>query len=101
MNQKGPISKSDVLERIEGIEERTVWTDLFGGRELKGVRKNFGAINEIRNKVMHHRMILAKELLAESTDELEAYANHIHEDPSYPKRHSANALSAARLFLGG
>lgn len=106
VNQKGPISKSDVLERIEGIEERTVWTDLFGGRELKSVRKNFGAINEIRNKVMHHRTILAKEydgakeLLAESTNELEAYANHIHEDPSYPKRHSANALSAARL-LGG
>lgn len=94
------------MARIEGIEERTVWNDLFGDGELKGVRENFRAINKIRNKVMHHRTISAKEydeakeLLAESTGELETYANHIHEDPSYPKRHSANALSAARL-LGG
>lgn len=104
MNQKGPISKSDILARIEGIEERTVWNDLFGDGELKGVRENFRAINKIRNKVMHHRTISAKEydeakeLLTESTGELETYANHIHEDPSYPKRHSANALSAARLL---
>ena len=106
VNSKGPISKSDFLARIEGIEERTVWNDLFGDGELKGVRENFRAINKIRNKVMHHRTISAKEydeakeLLAESTGELETYANHIHEDPSYQKRHSANALSAARL-LGG
>lgn len=101
---KKPFTKDEISELIVRADENTVWASLFADGSLASVFKNYWVIYDIRNRVMHQRLIsarqydLARKALRESTNELNVYAERVLSDVCYPKRHAERAMNAARLI---
>lgn len=101
---KKPFTKDEINELIAHADENTVWASLFADGSLVPVFKNYWVLCDIRNKVMHQRLISAgqydraRKALRESIDGLNAYAERVLSDVSYPKRHAERAMNAARLI---
>lgn len=102
---KRPFTKDDVTDLLSRSNETTVWSVLFGGEALSSVRENFRQLCEMRNRVMHQRLITegnydrACEMLCTSIGELDAYIEKVRSDVmSYPERYAARAASAAKLI---
>lgn len=101
---KDLFTKCEIVDFITGLQEDTVWIQLFREETLPSVRKNYYALCDMRNKVMHHKLITeeaydrARRMLRASIGELDAYVEKIRSDVSYPKQHAARAASAAKLI---
>lgn len=101
---KDCFTKNEVIDFITRLREKTVWMKLFGEESLSSVRENYFVLCDMRNKVMHHKLITeknydrARKMLRRSIDELDAYVDKVRSDVSYPKRHAARAVDAAKLI---
>lgn len=101
---KESFTKEEAISFISKLDENTVWTQLFGEESLSKIRNNYFELCDMRNKVMHHRLISEKQydrtrkVLRESTDELDMYAELVLSDMRYLKRHAERAVSAAKLI---
>lgn len=101
---KKPFTKDELNELIARADENTVWANLFTDGSLASVFENYWVLHDIRNRVMHQRLISAgqydraRKALRESIDELNAYAERVLSDVSYPKRHAERAVNAAKLI---
>lgn len=101
---KDSFTKSEVVDFIVGLREDTVWTQLFGEDSLSTIRENYYSLCDVRNKVMHHKLITekaydcARKMLRTAIDELDSYVEGVRSDVSYPKHHAARAVGAAKLI---
>ena len=101
---KEPFTKEDISKYIAGLKEHTVWTRLFGDESLSSVRINYSELCDIRNKVMHQRLITEKDydharsMLRTSINELDTYADKVLADVNYPMLHAKRAADAAKLI---
>lgn len=101
---KRSFTKDEIEALVARADENTVWAHLFGDGSLAAVFRNYWDLCDVRNMVMHQRLIpekrydCARKALRESIDELDAYAERALSDVSYPKRHAERAVSAAKLI---
>lgn len=97
-------TKDEMINFVTRLKEDTVWSQLFDEESLSSVRENYFALCDMRNKVMHHKLITEKDydrtrkMLRASIDELDAYIEKVRSDMSYPKRHAVRAAGAAKLI---
>lgn len=101
---KGLFTKDRLVDFITKLQEDTVWMQLFDEESSSSIRENYFALCDMRNKVMHHKLITekaydcARHMLRTAIDELNAYVEKIRSDVSYPKRHAVRAVGAAKLI---
>lgn len=81
-------TRTEMLEAIDGLSERTVWDILIGNSALTIIKNNFDQIKEYRNDVMHAHNIgyskykKAKQLFSEANQELEKQIGEMLQYPS-------------------
>lgn len=105
LTKKTDFTKNDVTDLLSRSNETTVWSALFGGEDLSSVRENFRQLREMRNGVMHQRLITegnydrARKMLRTSIHELDTYIEKVRSYVmSYLERQAARAASAAKLL---
>lgn len=97
-------TKDEMIDFVTRLKEDTVWSQLFDEESLSSVRENYFTLCDMRNKVMHHKLITEKDydctrkMLRASIGELDAYIERARSDVNYPKRHAARAAGAAKLI---
>lgn len=96
------LSKDDLLDEIQRLDEKTVWDDIFPTANMDGVRNRYDRLSDIRNDVMHHHVVSvsvyeeARRLLHASITELQQYTLHQMEDKEYVEEQAGKALAAAQ-----
>lgn len=101
---RNPFTKEEISNLIARLEEDTIWSSLFNDDEMGLVRKNYTTLQEMRNDVMHHRVVSsgwydrARSMLRSTIDVLDSYIEHVRSDVSYPKRQAMRAVGAAKIL---
>jgi hypothetical protein len=82
-------TRSEMLEAIDSLSERTAWDILIGTSALLVIKDNFDLLKEYRNDVMHahnigqSRFKAAKELFTDANSELEREIGEILQYSSF------------------
>lgn len=102
--KKDPFTKDEIAKLVDQLDEDTVWDRLFETGTLASVRLNYRNLQNVRNKVMHHRIITesdydkARRELSDVINELDAYIEKVRSDVNYPKQQAIRAANAIKLF---
>lgn len=81
-------TRSEMLEALDTLSERTAWDMLIGDSSLAIIKENFDQLKDYRNDVMHAHNIgeskykAAKELFSDANQELEEQISDILQYPS-------------------
>ena len=94
-----PFSKNYLVETVKNEIENTVWEKLFGLDSVSDLYKNFRAVKDLRNDVMHaHNFtkatyISAKSLFEKINNQLESKINELIGMPANNKIFNFSAIS--------